>query len=316
MRVNENQPNGFDKALPFTGSSAFLEKYRQAAEAIKRHKTILITGESGAGKTALAKFLCQQSPLYHKTMKTVRLDEIPVERVEQELFGYNGFEGRIKAADEGTIIFKDVIHLPGHLQAKFLRLLEENEFERAGEAAVVKVNLRMIGITSANLLQATLENKFRQDLYYQLSAMVLVLPPLRIRIEDIEPISLHYLNRTALQQRKNLERISATALQTLQNYTWPGNVRELKAEIEQAVATAAPEKQILEVDDLSPKVRLQLPQTNAPFTCLAEKIKLLERQMIVEAIALNHGNKSQAAKYLGIKHRTLYEKIKTLQIPL
>lgn len=298
------------------GSPTFLEKFRQTAEAVKRHKTILITGETGAGKTALAKFLCQQSPLYRKAMKTVRLDEIPVERAEQELFGYNGFEGRIKAADEGTIILKDVVHLPGHLQAKFLRLLEENEFERTGEAILVKVNLRVISITSANLLQATLENKFRQDLYYQLAATEITLLPLRLRIEDIAPISFYYLNRTALQQRKNVERISQDALQTLQNYAWPGNVRELKAEIEHVVALTAPEKQIVEVDDLSPKVRLKLPQTNACFSSLAEKTKFLERQMIIEAIALNHGNKSQAAKSLGIKHRTLYEKIKTLDIPL
>ena len=316
MQLKENHPGGFSKDLPFTGSPAFLEKYQRAAEAVKRHKTILITGESGTGKTALAKFLSQHSPLYQKTIKTVRLEEIPAERAESELFGYGGFDGRIKSADEGTMIMKDVIQLSRHLQAKFLRLLEEGEFERVGEAASVKVNLRVIGITSANLLQATLENKFRQDLYYQLSSTEITLPPLRIRLEDIEPISLCYLNRTALQQRKNLEKISPDALQTLQRYVWPGNVRELKAEIEHAVATVAPEKQTLEIEDLSPKVRMQLPQTNAPFVHLAEKLKFLERQMIVEAIALNHGNKSQAAKYLGIKHRTLYEKMKTLNISL
>lgn len=314
MNTHEKQSGSLNKEFPFTGSPNFLEKFRQVADALKRHQTILITGEAGAGKTALAKFLYQHSPLYQKSLRIVRLDEIPLERIEQELFGHAGFEGRIKAADGGTIILKDILHLPGHLQAKFLRLLEENEFERTGEPGAVRVNLRVIGITSANLLQAALENKFRPDLYYQLSATAIVLAPLRVRIEDIEPISLYYLNRTALQQRKNLERISAGALQTLQNYTWPGNVRELKAEIEQAVATAAPEKQILEIADLSTKVRLQLPQTNASFSCLSEKLKFLERQMIVEAIALNRGNKSQAAKYLGVKHRTLYEKMKALNI--
>lgn len=316
MPMNENEQSGFNHELSFTGSPAFLERFRQMAEALKRHKTILITGEAGTGKTALARFLGLQSPLYQKTLRTVRLDEIPLERTEQELWGGDGFAGRIKAADEGTIILKDILHLPGHLQAKFLRLLEENEFERAGEAAPVKVNLRVIGITSANLLQATLENKFRQDLYYLFSATEITLPPLRLRIEDIAPISLYHLNHTALQQRKNLERISPEALQALQNYAWPGNVRELKAEIEHAVATAAPEKQILEIDDLALKVRLQLPQTNGTLSSLAEKLKIIERQMIVEAIALHHGNKSQAAKYLGIKHRTLYEKMKVLQIPL
>lgn len=127
---------------------------------------------------------------------------------------------------------------------------------------------------------------------------------------------LPFTGSPAFLERKNLERISRDALQTLQDYSWPGNVRELKAEIERTVAVAVPEKQTLEVDDLSPKVRMKFPQTNAPFSHLAEKIKLPAPQMIVEAVALNHGNKSQAARYLEVKHRTLYQRMKTLKIPL
>ncbi len=317
MQATENKQNGRNDELSFTGSTAFLERFRQLAESMQRHKTILITGESGAGKTSLAKFLCQHSPWYNKKIRTVRLDEIPGDQIEKELFGdKDGFEGRIKAADEGTLILKDLTHLPLHLQAKFLRLLEDNEFERLGDSAIVKVNLRTICITGENPFQAALENKFRQDLYYKLSALEIALPPLRNRLEDIESISLYYLNSTALQHRKNVDRLGQDALKALQSYDWPGNVRELKAEIEQAVAKLSPEKQILATDDLSPKVRFKFPQLNAPSYHLAEKMRLIERQMIIEAIEYNHGNKARTAKYLGLKHRTLYEKMKTLNIPL
>ncbi|GEM_PF-5466996 len=317
MQVSENKQNGRNHELPFIGSPAFIERYRQIAETMQRHRTILITGESGVGKTSLAKFLCQHSSWYNQKIRTVWLDEIPADLIEPELFGNpEGFEGRIKVADEGTLILKDVMHLPQHLQAKFLRLLEENEFERLGEAAIVKVNLRVICIAGENLLPATLENKFRQDLYYKLSATEIAIPPLRNRGEDIEPLSLYYLNGTALRQRKSLERIEPEALHVLQDYAWPGNVRELKAEIEHAVSQAAPEKFSLEASDLSSKVRFKLPPIEACGENLADKIKSVERQMIIEAIEYNHGNKVRAAQYLGIKHRTLYEKMKTLQIPL
>jgi DNA-binding NtrC family response regulator len=317
MQITENKPIGRNDDLPFTGSTAFIEKFRRLAESMQRHKTILITGESGTGKTSLAKFLCQHSPWYNKKIRTVRLDEIPHDQIEKELFGYkDGFDGRIKAADEGTLILKDVTHLPWHLQAKFLRLLEENEFERIGDAAIVKVNLRAICITGENLFQAVLENKFRKDLYYKLSALEIALPPLRNRPEDMESISRYYLNGTALQHRKNVDRLDHEALQALRSYDWPGNVRELKAEIEQAVSKLDPEKQILLADDLSPKVRCKFPQAEAPSNNLAAKMKLIERQMIIEAIEYNHGNKTRTAKYLGIKHRTLYEKMKMLNIPL
>lgn len=317
MQVAENTQTASNKELPFTGSAAFIESFRRAAESMQRHKIILISGESGTGKTSLAKFLCHYSPWYNKKIRTVRLDEIPNDQIEKELFGYkDGFEGRIKAADEGTLILKDVTHLPWHLQAKFLRLLEENEFERIGDASIVRVNLRTICIAGGNLLQGVLENKFRRDLYYKLSVLEIALPPLRNRPEDIEPISLYYLNGTALQHRKNVDRLGSDALKALQNYDWPGNVRELKAEIEQAVSKLGPEKKILAASDLSPKVRFKLPLAEAPACNLAEKMKLIERQMIIEAIAYNHGNKTRTAKYLGIKHRTLYEKMKTLDIPL
>lgn len=317
MQAIENKQTGRNNELPFTGSAAFIESFRRSAEAIQRQKTILISGESGTGKTSLAKFLCHHSSWYNKKIRAVRLDEIPDDQIEKELFGYkDGFEGRIKAADEGTLILKDVTHLPRHLQAKLLRLLEENEFERIGDASIVRVNLRTICITGENLLQAVLENKFRKDLYYKLSALEIAIPPLRNRPEDIESIGLYYLNGTALQHRKNVDRLGPDALQALQSYDWPGNVRELKAEIEQAVSKLGPEKQILAANDLSPKVRFKLPQAEAPTCNLAEKMKLIERQMIIEAIAYNRGNKTKTAKYLGIKHRTLYEKMKTLDIPL
>ena len=164
MQVSKNTQVIVNKELPFTGSVALVERFCSIAQTMQRNQTFLIAGESGTGKTLLAKFICQHSPSYNKKTRIVRLDEIPDDLLEKELFGHNGFEGRIKAADEGTLILKDVAHLPWHLQAQFLRLLEENEFECLGEAATVKMNLRTVFVTSENLFQAALENRFRQDL--------------------------------------------------------------------------------------------------------------------------------------------------------
>ncbi|MFQ5628351.1 MAG: sigma 54-interacting transcriptional regulator [bacterium] len=312
-----------NKEPSFLGSAAFVTKYRQLADSMQfSRQPLLITGESGVGKTQLARYLCYHSAENGKPCKTIWLNEIPEELLESELFGHcddhgNKYEGRIKLNDKGTIILKGITRLPGHLQAKLLRLIETGNFERIGDDNLVQVNVRLICTTNKNLRQLTTENTFRSDLYCLLSANQIIVQPLRNRPEDIRTLSQYFISETAKRQKKNLNGIASNAMRVLQSYAWPGNVRELKAEIENAVSKSDPQQKTLRIEFLSPKVRFNFSQLGVPDTIqLFDKVKSIERQLIIEAIEENGGNKSVAARALGVKHRTLYQKMKSLGIPL
>lgn len=305
------------------GSAAFLAKCRQMAESMQLSTNpLLISGESGVGKTLLAHFLCLHSAINKKALRTIWLDEIAENLLEQELFGYcdgkvGEYEGMIKHCDEGTVILKGIACFPMQLQAKLLRLIETGEYERIGDGRPVQANVRIICTTKENLRQLVIENKFRKDLYYILSANEIILQPLRNRPDDIKVLSQSTMSEIAKLQKKSLHGITTNALRVLQSYSWPGNVRELKAEIEHAVSSVNSGQQTLKTKDLSPKVRFNFSQLGVPDkTKLFDKVKLIERQLIIEAIEKNGGNKSIAARALGIKHRTLYQKMKSLGIPL
>lgn len=311
-------------APPFIGSPGFLRRFTAMAKEIRRSSsTILISGETGTGKSRLANYFYQHAEVYKAALKTIMLSEIPESLFEAQLFGYQpgaflgatrGFEGQLRAAHGGTVIFKDVSTIPLHLQAKLSRLIDENAFDRIGEAESVDVDVRVIATSNEPLWQLALENKFRQDLYYQLAAIHVELPPLRNRVDDIPPLAQYYLQQAARQQRKRLKNIDEQAQQTMQNYAWPGNVRQLKSEIAHAVSLAPPEKVTLMPEDLSAKVRYNVSEHKLPTGELSQDLKLIERRKIIDAIRRHHGNKTRAARELGMQLRTLYNKLKAHEI--
>jgi transcriptional regulator with PAS, ATPase and Fis domain len=308
------------------GSKHFLNEIQAIVEKIKHSKsTILLTGETGVGKTLIAKYLFFHSSGYKAHLRIISLSEIPEDLFEDQLFGhrkgsftgaFKDFEGKLKATDGGTVILEDVACLPLHLQAKILRVIEEREFERIGETEPVSVDIRIIATTNSPLESLVKEHRFRKDLFFRLNVLPIELLPLRNRLEDIEPLTRHFLRIVNSDQEKNVSQISKDALKALMNYSWPGNVRELRSVIEQAISLSGLNTNVIQPDDLPFKVRYLQHEIDLVPENLSQEMKSLERNKIIEALIRNNGHKGKTALELGISRRTLYYKMEELKIAL
>ena len=258
-------------------------------------------------------------------MVKVNCAALPENLLESELFGYErgAFtgavgrkEGRFKLADGGTLFLDEIGDMPLVLQPKILRVLQESEFERVGGTETLKVDARIVASTNADLLTAVAEKTFRGDLYYRLNVITILLPSLRDRRSDIPFLADHFLQRFAAKNNRPVIAFSREALDAMSNYHWPGNVRELENMVERAVVLSRGE--ILSVDDLPANVARgeptngeeqmasDLPLINLEVgTPLAE----VERRVILETLRHTGGDKSAAARLLGIATRTIYRKL-------
>lgn len=308
------------------GSKHFLNEINAIVERIKHSKsTILLAGETGVGKTLAAKYLFFHSSGYKAHLRIISLSEIPADLFEDQLFGHKkgsftgairDFEGKLKATDGGTVILEDIACLPLHLQAKMLRVIEEREFERIGEAEPLSVDIRIIATTNSPLERLVKENRFRKDLFYRLNVLPIELLPLRNRLEDIEPLTRHFLRIVNKDQNKKISQISDEALRAMMNYNWPGNVRELRSVIEHVVSMSGLDTEVIQLDDLPSKIRFQQGEIDLAPETLNEEVKSLERKKIIEALIRNNGHKGRTAEELGISRRTLYYKMEELNIVL
>jgi len=306
------------------GSKHFLSEIKAIVDKIKHSKsTILITGETGVGKTLVAKYLFFHSSVYKAHLRTISVGEIPADLFEDQLFGHRkgsftgaikDFEGKLKATDGGTVILEDIACLPLHLQAKMLRVIEEREFERIGETKPLSVDIRIIATTNSPLERLVKENRFRKDLFFRLNVLPLELLPLRNRLEDIEPLAGHFLGIVSCDQKKQISQISDEASRAMMNYNWPGNVRELRSVIEHVVSMADSNTKVIQPKDLPPKIRFQQNGIDLSPETLDEEVKSLERERIIEALIRNNGHKGRTAEDLGISRRTLYYKMEELKI--
>jgi len=282
--------------------------------------TVLILGESGTGKELVATSLFENSQRKDRPFVKLNCAAIPAELLESELFGHEkgaftgatSFKpGKFDMADGGTIFLDEIGDMPLNLQAKILRVLQEKEFYRVGGSRTIRVDVRFIASTNKNLEKMVQEGTFREDLFYRLNVFTVRTPPLRERKEDIPTLVDHFLKRMP----KPIE-ISSVALQMLMAFAWPGNIRELKNTIESAAVIA--ENGYIEPAQLPSKIAAGFgPATDHKLPSslsLDDRLQEIERSIIVEALTKTGGVQARATELLGINQRSLWHRIKKLNI--
>jgi len=291
--------------------------------------TILVTGETGTGKEVVARAIHHASPRRSQRFVPINCSAIPENLLEAELFGHarGAFtgavanrQGRLEQAHKGTLFLDEVGTMSPALQMKLLRVLQEREFERVGDNQMIKVDVRVIAATNADLRKMVADGTFREDLYYRLNVIPVTLPVLRDRKEDIPLLVQHFLQKFCAELGRPSMTVSQPALRCLMAYAWPGNVRQLENAMERAVALSGGRTQV-EVSDLPPDIQsasqgeplfhgLSLPDDGLSFESFMSSI---EREVIRRALERTGGNKAAAAHVLNMKRTTLVEKLKRLE---
>ncbi|MFO1052117.1 MAG: sigma-54 dependent transcriptional regulator [Planctomycetota bacterium] len=292
-----------------------LETVRQIAPT---NASVLVRGESGTGKELVARAVHDLSPRRDKPFVALNCGGLAEGTIESELFGHQkgsftgaigDREGKFEYADGGTLFLDEVGEMPLTTQIKFLRVLEEREVARIGSNKVRKVDVRVVAATNADLEQRVKDGAFREDLYYRLKVVSLVLPPLRERSGDIKLLVEHFLRHFAELHGKGVESIDRDALVALLHYPWPGNVRELRNAVESMVVRAR--GNILTQADLPPEIGPRPTGDAEGWEFLAGRTaEEVERNHIRVTLAMTDGNRLKAASAMGISERTLYRKIK------
>jgi transcriptional regulator with PAS, ATPase and Fis domain len=286
--------------------------------------TVLLTGESGTGKELIAGLLHRLSARAERPFIVLNAAAMPATLLEAELFGYEkgAFTGALQRkpghfelADGGTLFLDEIGDMPFEVQAKLLRVLQDGTFKRLGGLQTLRVHVRVIAATNKELAKEVAAERFRQDLYYRLNVITIQLPPLRDRRPDVPLLAVHFLQKYARENRKEITAIQQEALEQLMRYDWPGNVRELENVIERAVVLA--KGTTITLADLS----LEEPPDKAPlatndYFVLPAKSTLaqIEREAIIQALRHTEGNREATARLLNIGPATLYRKFKEYQI--
>lgn len=321
---------------PIIAKSAIMLQLLKQIETIAPYKiNVLITGETGTGKELVARAIHQTSPREKKPFIALNCAAIPEQLLEDELFGHvkgaftgaqTDRKGRFEQADEGTLFLDEIGDMNLALQAKLLRVLQESEFEKLGSSKTMKVDVRVVAATSADLERKILDGSFRADLYHRLNVVHLSVPPLRQRPDDIPVIAQGLLERFCKTVGLPPKTIADEAFHSLISYNFPGNVRQLQNCMERAAIFSGQQTQIL-LEHLPEELKKQenLFQIPATSSFMPEKIpdegidftgvvSQLERELLLQTLEKTGGNKMQAAKLLNMKRTTLVEKIKRLQI--
>jgi two-component system NtrC family response regulator len=316
-RESQYAPNtgGFEGIL---GTSPQMQKvFATIRKVATTDATVLILGESGTGKELVARAIHRLSTRRERPFVTINCGAIPENLIESELFGHEkgSFtgahmqrKGRIESAQAGTLFLDEIGDLPLPLQVKLLRFLQEQTLVRIGGREEISIDARTLAATNADLNNAMQQGSFREDLYFRLSVVVIALPPLRERSEDIGLLAKSFLDRFAPQAGRKVKGFSPQAMKALESHHWPGNVRELENRVKRAVIMADGPK--LTPADLS----MDSPHTGFAGQKLKDARELLEREMVQRALSRNKGNITQAAAELGISRPTLYELMDKLGI--
>ena len=286
------------------------------------NSTVLLGGESGVGKDLVARAIHEKSRRASGPFLKINSTAIPENLLESELFGFEkgaftgavaSKPGKFELADKGTLFLDEIGDVPPATQVKLLRVLQEREFERLGGTKTVKVDVRLIAATNKDLREALEQGTFREDLYYRLNVVPIDIAPLRERKEDIPDLVDLFISRFSAESRKPIEGIAPEATRILVNYHWPGNVRELQNIVERACALAKGDK--LDVGDIHLDVRpAKSGNGGAGFLPDGMTLEQWEDEMVQEALRRANGNKSQAARLLGLSRNALRYRLSKIGI--
>jgi len=295
-------------------SDAMREAVGLAERVATTNANVLVTGESGTGKDALASFIHSRSPRAAQPLVKIDCATLPADLLEAELFGYErgaftgateAKPGRLEAAHRGTLVLDEIAHLPLDAQAKLLRVIEHREFERLGGRQTIEVDARLVALTNTDLKNAIERRAFRDDLFYRLNVVQIQIPPLRERAADLDELSTGFLRTFAAKHGRVAKAFTPEAQQLLRAYDFPGNVRELANIIERAVIVST--NTHIEAGDLPESTRVAAAERKrkASRPTLAE----IEAEYIRGTLAATKGNKTEAARILGISRKNLYERL-------
>src|SRR6201984_3773759 len=303
--------------------SAKMQEVLATVDRVARtNATVLLGGESGVGKDLIARAIHEKSRRASGPFVKINSTAIPENLLESELFGYEkgaftgantSKPGKFETADKGTLFLDEIGDVPSTIQVKLLRVLQEREFERLGGTKTVKVDVRLIAATNRDLREALEQGTFREDLYYRLNVVPIDIAPLRERKEDIPDLVNLFISRFTGESGKPVEGITPEAMRILVNYHWPGNVRELQNIIERACALA--KGPVLEAADIHLDLRPAKPANGAAgFLPEGMTLEQWEDEMIQEALRRANGNKSQAARLLGLSRNALRYRLSKIGI--
>ncbi len=318
LEMLKQKLSGEENHIRIIGNAPQMLKIFDAIEAVKDSaSSVLIYGETGTGKELIAKALHYSSGRRDKPFTAVNCAAIPRELMESELFGFEkgAFTGavsrrigKIEEASSGSLFFDEIGELELGLQAKLLRALQENEIERLGSNKKIKVYFRLISSTNRDLKKLVESHSFREDLFYRINVIQLNLPPLRERAADIPLLVAEFVKEFCIRERKALT-VSDEVMKILQAYHWPGNIRQLRNVIERAVVLA--KGRMITIKELSEEL---LSQQEHSETLSKRTLKDLETQAIKDALRECKGNKSKAAKALGISRKAFYKRLREAQL--
>jgi len=306
---------GFEKIVG--QSKVMVEVFENARRAAMVDSTVLITGESGTGKELIAEAIHHHSPRKAQPFVTVNMAAVPEHLVESELFGHvkgaftgatDSRVGRFEAANDGTLFIDEIGDFKLASQAKLLRVLENHTVTPIGSNDDRQVNVRVVAATSRDLKRLVRAEEFREDLFYRLNVVNVRLPPLRERREDIPLLVAHFLEQICQKTNRQAIALSAELKEYLETHDWPGNVRQLRNCLESMIVLAR--GGTLTMDDLPSMVENGLPPTDSLAIPAGTRLEQLEREAVEQALQRHDGNRTHAAKSLGISVRTLQRKLK------
>lgn len=308
----------FDRRNIIGQGAAMIKLLDTVSQVAPTEATVMITGESGTGKEMIANALHYNSQRKDAPFIKINCAALPETLLESELFGHEkgAFtgadrkrEGKFRQAEGGSLFLDEVSEMSQAMQVKLLRVLQEREITRVGGAEVIKINVRVIAAANKDLKKEMETGHFREDLFYRLNVVALQVPPLRERREDIPLLAQHFLNIFSGKNSKNIKGFTPQAMEKLLKYPWPGNVRELMNAVERAVVLSRTE--YLDADELvllmaDTSVAEKIDQNSLPVNLPLEEV---EKRTILEALDVACGNKSEAARRLGITRKTLRTKL-------